>query len=75
MWGIITGIVKLFGEFFQYLNNQTLINAGKNEQKLEQAAVAEKARDELLNIHTNISTADGDKRRRLRDKWTAGTDN
>ena len=71
MWSIVTGIVKLFGEFFQYLNNQTLINAGRDKQKLEQVAVAEKARDDLRDIHADVAAAAGDKRKQLRDKWSS----
>lgn len=74
MWAIISGIVKLFGEFFAYINNKQLLDAGKAQAQVEQIAVAEKARDELFNIQKNVSNADDAKRKQLRDKWTSKND-
>lgn len=74
MWSAVLGIVKLLGEFFGYVNNQQLINAGKAEQQVAQAAIAEKARDELHDIQVSVSSTDDIKRKQLRDKWTSKDD-
>lgn len=69
MWAIITGIVKLFGEFFRYVADKQLLDAGSAIEAQKQAKVAEQARDELFAINRAIAT-DHDKRQQLRDKWT-----
>lgn len=74
MWALISGVVKLFGEFFAYVNNRQLIDAGKAEQQAAQAQIAEKARDDLHDIQISISGADDLKRKQLRDKWTSKDD-
>lgn len=73
-WSIVAGVVKLLASFAEYVQNKQLIDAGKAEQQIEQAKIAEKAKDDLHDIQVSISIADDAKRQQLRDKWTARDD-